>query len=143
MVTSITFGMAAKAVGGFLRAYWKQTLVVLVLLMLWWKWHSMSSTIDKLEQQKTLLTQQNTDLRVTNQQLNTLADATQRSLERIDQLADSISADFDELKRENDASQQRFRAQLNSIRTQPAPQTNQESVDYLIRTSKELRSDAP
>ena len=134
-----TVGMVAKGLWGFLVTNWKLVLLIVLVGFVWWKWHTLNTTIDDLTAEKKELVERNASLEVSAQQFDDITKQNERAVERITNLNKEMQDKFDELEVDNQRRQRQFNNELAKIKSQTAPKDDKESVDYLISTANELK----
>lgn len=139
-VPAFATGPILKGIGAFIKANWKIVLVAVIAAAAWWKYTSLTSTIDNLTEDNARLVAEKKVLEDDNKRLETIIDKQTAAVELLGELDAKFVDRMDVLTKQLTTQRSEFNERLDALRDRPAPKTATESVDYLLEGIPYLKS---
>ncbi len=136
-------GFAGGPAVGFLRAYWKQIIIVLAIIGVYLYWLNLTHTVTKQQDEivqlqviKAKLTQ---DVLDQQKQFKSVIDAQNAQITEFQKESDAQKLRIFQAEKQQESIKAYYADKINNIMHEAKPQTCQQSIDYLINASKDLQ----
>lgn len=124
---------------GFLKNYWREIAIALVVGFFVWKWNDMKETI---VEQKETISQQKQAIETLEKNVNKLVGSIEnvsKSLDVVSKTSDQVKQQFDKLAGNVNKQVGALSVRLEDVLKQPKPASCEASIEYLIDAKKDYK----